>query len=390
LQVRQREKRSHEKGWKQLITSEKIPSEMKAVVLDRPRVLTYRDIPVWPLETYRDSSFVLVKVAACGVCGSDYRYFLGENPWSQHTLGKFVENPPNIVLGHEIAGEVVAVLDEKNAALLGKRVAIFSYVTCGRCLDCRSGRTHLCVNTIHLGHGQGWGKRDYYPGAYAQYVPVWAEGCIEIPENVTFKEAAMLDILGVAFHVAQQGEPEPGKPVLVMGAGPAGNGIAQVAKILGASRVVATDRADIPLDLARKQKIDYAVDVRGKSKEKLLKELYLLAPNGFGSVFDTLGTKESFSIGMTMLGRSGTLVEMAVHDQVVSANLMDIGSERRIITSCNSTLHDFTSALSLLEGRRLRVKDWSTTIRLSECPQEIEKAVNTEGDRKTFKLLIEF
>ena len=137
---------------------------MKAVVLERPQVLTYKEIPVWPLEEYDDPDFVLVKVASCGICGSDYRYFLGENPWAQHTLGKFVENPANIVLGHEIAGEVVAVLSEKNASLLGQRVAILSYVTCGKCFDCRSGRRHLCVNTIHIGHGQGWGKRDYYPG----------------------------------------------------------------------------------------------------------------------------------------------------------------------------------------------------------------------------------
>jgi threonine dehydrogenase-like Zn-dependent dehydrogenase len=92
---------------------------------------------------------------------------------------------------------------------------------------------------------------------------------------------------------------------------------------------------------------------------------------------------------MSMLGRSGTLVEMAVHDQVVSVNLMSIGSERKIVTSCNSTLSDFTCALSWLERGRFQVKDWLTTLSLAECPEKVAK-VATRVERQTFKLLIGF
>jgi threonine dehydrogenase-like Zn-dependent dehydrogenase len=361
---------------------------MKAVVLEKPGVLRYTTVPIWPLEEYGDSDFVLVRVAACGICGSDYRYFLGENPWAQHTLGRYVPNPPNIVLGHEIAGEVVAVLHERNAGLLGKRVAPVTYKVCGRCFECRSNQPHLCANTIHLGHGQGWGKRTYYPGAYAEYVPVWGEGCIEIPDGVPFNEAAMLDILGVAVHVAHQGTIDPCKPALVMGVGPAGNGIAQMASILGASKVVATDHADVPLQLANKQRIAHAVDVRGKSLEALLDELKELAPNGYCTVFDTIGTSDSIATGISVLGKTGTFVEMAVRDQTVPLNLMSIGSERRIVTSCNATVGDFTGAMSWLEAGRLRVKDWLRGIGLSECPQEISRATSG-AERQAFKLLIE-
>ncbi|RYG31392.1 hypothetical protein EON81_22995 [bacterium] len=93
-----------------MFAAEPLPSSMPAAVLEGPKRLTIREIPMWPLADYGDDDLVFVRVEAVGVCGSDFRYFLGENPWAQHTLGRFVPNPPNIVLGHEIAGTVVATL----------------------------------------------------------------------------------------------------------------------------------------------------------------------------------------------------------------------------------------------------------------------------------------
>src|ERR1700749_2403300 len=103
-----------------MIATEPLPETLPAAVLRSPRRLEILEIPQWPLESYGDPDMVLIRVAACGVCGSDFRYFVGENPWAQHTLGRFVPNAPNIVLGHEYAGTVVAVLGEHNRRLLGK------------------------------------------------------------------------------------------------------------------------------------------------------------------------------------------------------------------------------------------------------------------------------
>src|SRR5688572_2107582 len=97
-----------------MIQSGAIPSTIRAGVLQHPRDLKVREIPQWPVEDYGDDDLMLIEVGACGVCGSDFRYFAGENPWAQHTLGKFMPNPPNIVLGHEYSGTVVAVLSEAN------------------------------------------------------------------------------------------------------------------------------------------------------------------------------------------------------------------------------------------------------------------------------------
>ena len=369
-----------------MITKVTIPPTMKAVVLESPRRMALREIPVWPIDSYGDPDLVLVKVAACGVCGSDFRYYAGENPWAMHTLGRHVDNPPGIVLGHEYAGEVGPVLDEKNAGLLGRRVAPVCSKVCGICPECRAGRTQLCPKTVHMGHGQGWGKRDFYPGAYAEYVPAWGSGCYIVPDGLGFPEAAMMDILAVCVHVAHQGEIRPGLPVLMMGAGPAGNGIAQAGRILGASRVVVTDISDRALDMAGKAGFDAVVDARGRSNAALAAELKDLAPHGFGTVFDSVGGRESFDLGLSVLAKKGTLVNMAVHDLDIPVNFLRLGSERRITTSSNFATGDYPIALSWLESGRFEVKDWLTEVRLEDVPGLFAEA--DAAGRGAFKLVI--
>ena len=116
-----------------ILDGHKLPDKIQAVILEKPETLKVKEIPIWPIESYGDTNLLLVKVEACGICGSDLRYFKGENPWAQHTLGRHVENPPNIVLGHEFSGTVVAVLDKKHEHLLGKRVAPVCSKVCGVC-----------------------------------------------------------------------------------------------------------------------------------------------------------------------------------------------------------------------------------------------------------------
>jgi L-iditol 2-dehydrogenase len=357
-----------------MIVQDVLPSTMKAVVLEAPRRLALRRIPVWPIEAYGDPDLVLVKVEACGVCGSDFRYYAGENPWALHTLGRHVDNPPGIVLGHEYAGKVVAVVDERSAGLLGRRVAPVCSKVCGVCPDCRAGRTQLCPDPVHMGHGQGWGKREFYPGAYAEYVPAWGRGCYEVPEGIGAGEAAMMDILAVCVHVAVQGEIRPGRPVLMMGAGPAGNGIAQAARVLGAGRVVVTDIEDRALELAGRSGFDHVVDARAKPAADLAAELRAIAPDGFGTVFDSVGGRDSFDLGLGLLGKKGTLVNMAVHDLDIPVNFMRLGSERRLTTSSNFATGDYPVALSWLAGGRFKVKDWLTEVRLEDIPRLFAEA----------------
>jgi len=207
---------------------------MKAVVLKGPRDLVLRDVPVPQL---RERNHVLVRVEACGICGSDLRYWAGENPWALHTLGRRQPNPPNMILGHEFSGVVVKVNSAQNEPLLGARVGVQAFRVCGECHLCRTGRENLCKNTVHIGHAQGWGEMPFYPGGYAEYCLAWADLLHPMADHVSFEQEAMRDILGVAVHAVGRADLYPGASVLCIGGGPAGLSIAQVAAARGAGQV---------------------------------------------------------------------------------------------------------------------------------------------------------
>ena len=130
------------------------------------------------------------------------------------------------------------------------------------------------------------------------------------------------------------------------------------------------------------------MDARGKTPPDLSNELRALAPDGFGTVFDSVGGRESFELGLGLLGKRGTLVNMAVHDLDIPVNFVRLGAERRITTSSNFATGDYPLALSWLESGRFAVKDWLTEIKLEDIPRVFAEAET--GGRRAFKLVIRF
>jgi threonine dehydrogenase-like Zn-dependent dehydrogenase len=327
---------------------------------------------------------IIVEVASCGICGSDLRYYHGENPWALHTLGRSVPNPPNIVLGHEFAGTVADA--DASPDLLGKRVAAMSFKTCGQCRKCRSGAENLCKQTMHLGHGAGWGERDYYPGGMAERCPVWASMCFEMPDEMSFEEAALLDVVGVGVHAARTAGIGPGDSVAIFGAGPIGNAIMQASRAMGASRAYVIDTYDVALHIAQKCGATLTIKADEESAPEKIRDA-----NGgnCAAVFDTVGTAETIGYSLGLLAEGGTLVLMAVHDVSIILNPLEIGSERSIKTSCNFLPEEFPLSLSLVASRQIDVKPWIT----HRFPlEDVEQAFNTMLNKEqngAFKIMIE-
>ncbi len=374
------------------LNNKPLPEKMYAVVLEKPYQLKYTTIPLWPLESYNDPDMIVVQVKACGVCGSDFRYYQGENPWSQHTMGVHKENPPNIVLGHEFAGEVVAVLKDKNRKWLGKRVVPVCSKVCGTCEMCRTNRAHLCENTNHLGHGQGWGWQPYYPGAYAEYVPAWGNGCYEIPPKAGFDEGAMMDVLAVCTHAFNQANHQRVMPILIMGCGPIGNGIGQVARNSGISEddIIIIENSKIAIDTARKVGFQKVFDSSNSSLKRTIEELQKMARNRkFYSIFDSIGTEFSFQAGLNLLDKGGTYVNLAVHQLQIKFNQMQLSGERKLSGSSNFTLADYESTLQWLAEGKFDIKPWLTAISLQEIPTYFEDITKNKKGREYFKLVIQ-
>jgi 2-desacetyl-2-hydroxyethyl bacteriochlorophyllide A dehydrogenase len=324
---------------------------MKALVLKTVEKLEVMDVPMPKLEP----GLVLVKVSKCGVCGSDVRYFHGENPWAKQTLRKEIPNPPNIILGHELTGAVVDAYHDADRGLIGKRVGINCFINCGRCHFCRIGLENLCRQTIHLGHGQGWGKREFYPGGMAEYCQAFASQVYELSDRVTDEQATFLDPIIAALHAVDVAGPQLLDQTAIQGAGPIGLLIAQLAKLHGSKCVAISDIADVNLAVAKATGVDHVVNV-ADGKQSLL-DLVMKVTDGLGAqrVFNTIGSSGSILESLRMLANAGVVVLMATKEKEFAVPSLLISGERAIKTSANAMLSDFSRAVDLLETGMLKV-----------------------------------
>lgn len=356
---------------------------MKAIVLTKPTTLELRDIP---RPTLTEENHVLVKVRACGICGSDLRYWAGENPWALHTLGRHVDNPPNMVMGHELAGEVVEVNAKEHEHWLGQRVGVQAYRVCGQCKFCQTGRENLCRNMIHIGHAQGWGQMEYYPGGYAEYCVGWADLLFPMPEPITFGETAMGDILCVATHLVGRVHLYQGATVLCIGGGPAGLGIALLAKTRGAKTIFLSEPSPVAQQVIRQYPDFKMIDPNRQNVADVIKTV--CGDTRCAAIFDSVGNAETMALALPLLEESGTYVNLAVHDAEVSFNAMALGSERTITTSSNAFYRDVSEAYQLIHSGTIDIKPWIThRFKLEEYEQAF--SILLESPKAAYKVVFE-
>lgn len=200
---------------------------MKAWALHGIGDLRYAEVPV-PVPGPGE---VLLKVEACGVCGSDIPRIFKKGTYRFPTIP-----------GHEFAGTVAAAGEGVDAGLIGRLAAVFPLLPCRRCLRCEIGDYATCVAYDYKGS-----RSD---GAFAEYVCVPAWNLLVVPEGLSAEEAAMAEPAAVAIHALRRGGVDIGDRVLISGAGPIGLMLAQWARAWGASRVLLADVDDSKLAFA--------------------------------------------------------------------------------------------------------------------------------------------
>src|SRR5499433_814874 len=194
---------------------------MKALLLSEYKRLAIADLPT-PVPAADE---VLIRVAACGICGSDVHGYDGSS-------GRRI---PPIVMGHEAAGVVASVEAGVNKITEGDRVTFDSTIFCGTCDFCRRGEINLCDHRQVLGVSCPDYRRH---GAFAEYVVVPARIVYKLPDRMSFEEAAMLEAVAVALHAVSLSEVSAGSSVLVVGAGMIGLLILQALRVAGSSRIL--------------------------------------------------------------------------------------------------------------------------------------------------------
>ncbi len=227
---------------------------------------------------------LVIRVNACGICGTDLH-------WSRHTdpsVGWRVLEP-GAVMGHEFAGEVVAIgRDARGDWRVGDRVTAQPFIGCGACPACAAGRAYRCADVVMRANLE-------LPGAYAEYTRVGAGATLRLPEPVSFAEGALVEPLAVGLNAAEKARLSPDDTVLVVGAGPVGLAVALWCRFLGARHVVVSDLVASRAERAAEFGATAAIDA---SREDVEGRIVALTGGPPHVVFDCVGVPGSLQLAI--------------------------------------------------------------------------------------------
>ena len=276
---------------------------MKALVKSRPGPgLWLEDIA----EPALGANDVLIAVRRASVCGTDLHIYEW-NEWARQTI----DMP--LTLGHEFAGEIVAVGGEVTGYAPGDRVSAEGHITCGYCRNCRAGRRHLCTHAVGIGVQRA--------GGFAEFIAGPASNVFKLPERIGDDLGAILDPLGNAVHTALSFD-LVGEDVLITGAGPIGIMACRIARFVGARHVVITDVNEYRLALARRMGASVALDVRRDSIEATMRELGMT--EGFDVGFEMSGNPDALGALLDAMHHGGKLALLGLPPGPIPVDWNDI------------------------------------------------------------------
>lgn len=327
---------------------------MKSLLLTEYSHLEIADMPVPAVAPGE----VLVRVEACGICGSDVHGFDGSS-------GRRI---PPIVMGHEAAGIVETVGAEVRGYAKGDRVTFDSTVYCGQCAYCARGEVNLCDNRQVVGVSCGDYRRH---GAFAEFVTVPARILYHLPDNLSFAEAAMLEAASVALHGVNLSEGAGKEAALVVGAGMIGLLTLQGARAAGYKRVIIADLDATRLDLARRVGAEETL-VAGP--DLAAKVVELTAGRGVDVALEAVGRNETVAAAIDATRKGGTVTLIGNIMPEVKLPLQKVVTRQiRLQGSCGSA-GEYPQAMELMAAGKIQVGPLITAVAsLEEGPRWFER-----------------
>ncbi|MBO3758068.1 MAG: alcohol dehydrogenase catalytic domain-containing protein [Thermoproteota archaeon] len=312
---------------------------------------------------------VRLKVAYCGICGSDVHAYFNEHP--------FISLP--IVPGHECSATVEKLGGKVSGLKVGQKVTFIPQLTCGKCYNCRNGRYNICENLKVIGA--------QVDGAMTELFNVDSKLVVPLPDDFDLMDAALIEPLAVAIHAVKVTGSLFGENVLILGAGTIGLLLAQVSKFVGASSVMITDVFNSRLKLAKQLGADFAIN----SREFNLTKNYLRETFGereAGVIFEAVGIEATIKQAVELVRKGGRITVVGVFGKETKVNAGLIQDrEINIRGSLMYLKEDFEDAVELIRKGKVHVKPFITHIfELKDASKAFETAAKEK--EKALKVLI--
>jgi L-iditol 2-dehydrogenase len=265
---------------------------MKAARLYGPGDLRVDEVPV-PAPGPGE---VLLQVLSVGVCGSGVHYYLDGG------IGDDKISEP-FVIGHEFSARVAALGPGVEGLPVGTRVAVEPAISCGKCEFCLEGHPNLCENILFC-------STPPTPGALQEYIVHPAELCFPLPDSVDNAQGAMLEPLGIALHAVRLAGLHPGDTVAILGGGPIGLLILEVARISGARAVYVTDL--VPERLAMARRLGATDVLKADDGDPVAWIMELTAGRGVDVVFEAAWAEETVAQAAEVARRGGKAMMVGI------------------------------------------------------------------------------
>ncbi len=322
---------------------------MKYAVLHGIRDLRIEEKPT--PETTSDR--VLMKIFACGICGTDVLIYNGRIP------AKFPYSP-----GHECSGVVESVGEDTKHIKVGDRVVVDPNHNCGFCYYCRRGYPHLCENlkTIKVKSN----------GGFAEYISVPERIVYKIPDDNSFEEAGLIETLSCSIHVIEEANIKFGDVVVIIGGGAMGLILLQLVKQKGAELIILSEPVEFKRKLAMELGADIVVD---PMREDLVSSVRKASKYGANVVIEGIGLSETIEQSLKMLAKKGTVVLPGLCPEDKRVNIRPYQITRDEITIKGTFLNPFSFARAVdLISKIVRAPLITSSYPLSSIKEAMEQA----------------
>lgn len=303
---------------------------------------------------------VTLRVAACGICGSELEAFKNHSP----------RRPPPLVMGHEFCGTIHALGADVTDWGTGQRVVSNSLVSCGRCVRCERGDSHLCATRQIFGMNR--------PGAFAERVNVPARCLLPWPEKLSAEEACLAEPLANGIHVTNLTSHLPAGIALVIGAGPIGLFCQQALQTLRGARVVVADLSETRRAVARQLGAIRTIDAASENMVEVMREL--TQGEGADLTVDAVGAAVTKRAALDAARPGGGIVWIGLHENPLTFDSFGLTlPEKKIFGSYAATMAELQLALDLMASGRVDARTWTTRLPLTEAEQAFRRALAAKG-----------